>query len=146
MVFAFFFCIFIFFFRDTKKKKYVKGTLTETGKLKKDKEDKNMKEEKGKKLFKKWSKRHMLSFQNDGETEDARLTSKAKNLFQNRRRNNFSSDHQENNENQGGFKNFNRNKGKNQKNKGRNELRTPNQMIKVLKINKYSLYFCFSIK
>lgn len=117
-------------FRDHNKKKFIKGTLTETGKLKKDKEDRNAKEETGKKLFKKWSKKNLISFQNEGEMEDKNITFKAKNLFQNRRKRIFSNDnnHEEYKNNNRGK--FNKNSRPGMK-KGKRELKTPNQILKV---------------
>ena len=44
--------------------------MTETGELKKDKEDNQMKKDHGKKMFKTWSKRNMMTFQNEGEMEE----------------------------------------------------------------------------
>lgn len=122
-----------FKYRDQNKRKFIKGKLTETGKLKKDKEDKNVKEERGKKLFQKWSKKNLISFQNEGETEDRNITFKAKNLFQNRRKRILSND---NNQEESKY-NKNNNRSKFKKNfksgmkKGKRELKTPNQILKV---------------
>lgn len=49
-----------------------------------------MKKKHGKKLFKTWAKRNLITFQNEGEVEDANLTRKAKDLFKNRRDKDFS--------------------------------------------------------
>ncbi len=109
----------IIVFRDKKKKKYVKGTLTETGDLKKDKEDKLMHKDHGKKLYKNWSKKNRITFQSEGEFEDTNITNRAKNLFQNRRNNRFFTE-----KNPAEFE-------KSTNKPGKKELKTPNQIYKV---------------
>ena len=111
--------------------------MTETGELKKDKEDNQMKKDHGKKMFKTWSKRNMMTFQNEGEMEDSSVTRKAKDLFKNRRKRNFFPGGQENpSDGQ-----FDKNKNKprmNKKGKGaKRELKNPKQMLKVRNLIKY---------
>ena len=103
--------------------------MTETGKLKKDKEDKKMREDHGKKLYKSWSKRNMMSFQTEGEFEDTKITDKAKSMFQNRRNRNFFPEKEKFDNGKGG--NYKGKMGKGSKKIGKRELKTPNQIFKV---------------
>jgi len=118
------------FHRDNKKKKFVNGTRSETGALKKDKEDQNMKNDHGKKLYKNWSKRNRLTFQNEGEVEDSNLTRKAKDLFRNRRNRRFFPGQEENSYSNNNYDN----KTKMNKKGGKQEIKTPKQIFKVILI------------
>ena len=86
-----------------------------------------MKKDHGKKTFKTWSKRNMMTFQNEGEMEDSSITRKAKDLFKNRRRRNFGQEIPSTEQQ------YDKNKPKmNKKGKGaKRELKNPKQMLKV---------------
>ena len=58
--------------------------------FKKDKEDKNMNQEKGKKTFNQWSKKFKVQYQKVGEVENKDFISKAKDMFRGRKRRNSS--------------------------------------------------------
>lgn len=98
------------YFRDKKKKKYVVKQSESKIKFKKDKEDKTMKDEKGKKTFNMWQKKHKLQYQKVGEIENQDIVNKARELFKHRRT-------------KGGD-------GSN-KSKGKNEIKRPDQIMKV---------------
>lgn len=102
----------------------MKGELTETGKLKRDKEDQGMKENRGKKTFKSWSKRNMLSLQSEGEVEDPRISNRARDLFKNRRRGKFFPANGPSNRDGAP-------KAPRKGPKGKKELKTPKQMLKA---------------
>jgi hypothetical protein len=107
----------------------VKGQLDEKGRVKKDKEDRFMKEERGKKLYKNWAKKNVISLQKEGEIEDSTLTNKAKALFNNRVRRLAGNNEEIGNRN-GKFERNNRDKNQRSK-KIKKELRSPAQILKV---------------
>ena len=84
-----------------------------------------MTKDKGKKLYKTWSKRHMITFQNEGESEDTNMTSKAKDLFQNRRKQRFLPQKEEK------TVTFDKKKFARRKSYGKKEIKTPKQILKV---------------
>lgn len=108
----------------------MKGQLDEKGRIKKDKEDKFMKDEKGKKLYKSWSKKNVIALQREGEMEDTTITSKAKSLFMNRVKKYGANNDSENNNEYSN--NNNQMKKQHGSKKIKKELRTPGQILKVL--------------
>lgn len=89
-----------------------------------------MKDEKGKKLYKSWSKKNVIALQRDGEMEDTTISSKAKSLFMNRVKKYGANNTESENNNQYN-KNNNQIKKQHGSKKIKKELRTPAQILKA---------------
>jgi ATP-dependent RNA helicase DDX54/DBP10 len=90
------------------------GAKGAQGKIRRDKEDKSMKENKGKKTFEQWQKRNKMSYQKAGEMENKDIVGKARQLFK-YRRSRRPDDAPESN--------------------GRNEIHRPDEILKTKKKN-----------
>ena len=111
---------------DKKKKKYIMSQPgAKPGKIKRDKQDKNQREHLGRELYKKWSKKNMIKYQSVGEVEDSGVTSKAKDLF-NYRKKRIKGGDMDGGAPEGGL--HHRSK---KISKGRNELKRPEEIMKV---------------